>query len=35
MMNFRGFAVNGEFYVFAVKFSDFVMKDYNFAVNLL
>lgn len=30
MMDFRGFAVNCEFYVFAVKFSDFVMKGYNF-----
>lgn len=29
-MNFRGFAVNGEFYVFAVKISGFVVKGYNF-----
>ena len=28
-MDFRGFAVNCEFYVFAVKFSDFVVKGYN------
>lgn len=30
MMNFRGFAVNCEFCDFAMKFSDFVMKGYNF-----
>lgn len=29
-MDFRGFAVNCEFYVFAVKISGFVVKDYNF-----